>query len=94
MHRVRNSIEFQNTLEVIERTAKENNERNSTALNGECLIFKIHFMNTINFSRGELSLCHKNNCVNVKGDVAKTIVFGLAALVVISGIASMLAKSN
>jgi len=51
-------------------------------------------MNTINFSKGELSICHKNNCVNVRGDVAKTIVFGLAALVVISGIASMLAKSN
>ena len=51
-------------------------------------------MNSINFSKGELSLCHKNNCVNVRGDVAKTIVFGLATLVVISGVASMLEQSN
>lgn len=51
-------------------------------------------MNTINFSKGELNICHKDNCVNVRGDVAKAIVFGLAAIVVISGIASMLAKSN
>jgi|TARA_R110002051_G_scaffold105780_2_gene178846 hypothetical protein len=51
-------------------------------------------MNTINFSKGELSVCHKNNCVNVKGDAAKAIVFGIAALVVLSGIASMLNSSN
>lgn len=51
-------------------------------------------MNSINISNGELSLCHKNNCVNVRGDVAKAIVFGLATLVVISGIASMLEQSN
>lgn len=51
-------------------------------------------MNSINFSKGELSICHKNNCVNVKGDIAKAIVFGLAALVVINGIASILENSN
>lgn len=51
-------------------------------------------MNNINFSRGELSVCHKGNCVNVKGDVVKAIVFGIATLVVISGIASMLEPSN
>ena len=51
-------------------------------------------MNTINFSKGELSVCHKNNCVDVKGDAAKAIVFGIAALVVLSGIASMLNSSN
>ena len=55
---------------------------------------KIHFMNTIKFSEGELSVCHKNSCVSVRGDVAKAIVFGLAAIVVISGIASMLEHSN
>jgi len=51
-------------------------------------------MNSINFSTGELSVCHKGNCVNVRGDVAKTIIFGIATLVVISGIASMLEQSN
>ena len=51
-------------------------------------------MNSINFSKGELSLCHKNNCVNVRGDIAKTIVFGIATLIVISGISSMLEKSK
>ena len=51
-------------------------------------------MNTINFSKGELSVCHKGNCVNVKGDAVKAIVFGIASLVVISGIVSMLDSSN
>ena len=51
-------------------------------------------MNTINFSKEELNICHKNNCVNVKGGVAKTIVFGLATIIVISGITSMLEQSN
>ena len=51
-------------------------------------------MNSINFSKGELSVCHKNNCVNVRGDLAKAIVFGIATLVIISGIASLLEQSN
>lgn len=51
-------------------------------------------MNSIKFSQGELSVCHKTNCVNVKGDIAKAIVFGLAILVVIGGIASILENSN
>ncbi len=51
-------------------------------------------MNSINFSKGELNVCHKGNCVNVRGDVAKTIVFGIATLVVISGIAALLEQSN
>lgn len=52
------------------------------------------FMNSINFSKGELRVCHKNNCVNVRGDIAKAIVFGIATLIVIRGIASMLEQSN
>ncbi len=51
-------------------------------------------MNSINFSKGELRVCHKNNCVNVKGDIAKAIVFGIATLVVISGISTLLEQSN
>lgn len=51
-------------------------------------------MNSINFSKGELSVCHKGNCVNVRGDVAKAIVFSIATLVVISGIAALLKQSN
>lgn len=51
-------------------------------------------MNSINFSKGELSICHKGNCVNMRGDVAKAIVFGIATLVIIKGIASMLEQSN
>ena len=51
-------------------------------------------MNTINFSKGELRVCHKNNCLNVRGDIAKAIVFGLATLVVIGGIASMLERPD
>lgn len=51
-------------------------------------------MNTISFSQRGLKVCHKGNCVNVKDDVAKTIVFGIAAFVVISGVASMLSSSN
>jgi hypothetical protein len=51
-------------------------------------------MNSINFSEGELSVCHKGNCVNIRGDVAKAIVFGIAAIVVVSGIATLLEQSN
>tara|TARA_Y100000815_G_scaffold244256_1_gene242384 strand:+ start:6146 stop:6301 length:156 start_codon:yes stop_codon:yes gene_type:complete len=51
-------------------------------------------MNNIKFSKGELSICHKGTCVNVRGDVAKAIFFGIAALVVISGITSMLEQSK
>ncbi len=51
-------------------------------------------MNSIEVSKRRLSICHKGNCVNVKGDLAKTIVFGLAVLIVISGIASRLENSN
>ena len=70
------------------------NERNSTALNGDCLTLNFIFMNNINFSKGELSVCHKGNCVNVRGDVAKIIVFSVATLIVISGIAALLEQSN
>lgn len=51
-------------------------------------------MNTINFSKGELNICDKDNCVNVRGDVAKAVVFGIATLVVISGISKFLEQSN
>lgn len=51
-------------------------------------------MNSINFSKGELSVCRKGNCVNVSGDMAKAVGFGIATLVVINGIASILEQSN
>lgn len=51
-------------------------------------------MNSINLSKGELNVCHKGNCVNVRGDVAKAFVFGIATLVVICGIASVMEQSN
>jgi len=51
-------------------------------------------MNTINFSNGELSVCHKGNCVSVNGKIAEAVIFSIAALVVISGIASVLESSN
>lgn len=51
-------------------------------------------MNTINFSKGELSVCQKGNCVNIKGEAVKAIVFVIATFVVISGITSMLEQSN
>lgn len=51
-------------------------------------------MNSISISKKQLSLCHKGTCVNVKGNMAKTIVFGLAAFVVISGITSILKPTN
>lgn len=51
-------------------------------------------MNSINFSKGELSVCRKGNCVNVSGDMAKAVVFRIATLVVINGIASILEQSN
>jgi hypothetical protein len=51
-------------------------------------------MNSISISKEQLSLCHKGTCVTVEGNMAKTIVFGLAAIVVISGIVSMLDSTN
>ncbi len=51
-------------------------------------------MNSIEVAKGRLSICHKGNCVKVKGDLAKTIVFGLATLIVIGGIVSMFESSN
>ena len=51
-------------------------------------------MNSINFAEGRLSVCHKNNCVNVRGDVAKAITFGLASLIVIGSIAKVLEQPN
>jgi len=51
-------------------------------------------MNSINISKKQLSICHKGTCVNLRGDITKTIVFGIAVLVVVSGLASMLESSN
>jgi hypothetical protein len=51
-------------------------------------------MNSINFSKGDLSVCLKGNCVNVHGDVAKAVVFSITTLVVISGIVALLDQSN
>ena len=81
-------------LEVTEKIVAERNERNSTALNGDCLTFKICFMNSINISKQRLSICHKDTCINVKGNIAKTVVFGLAAIVVVNAITSVLESSN
>ena len=51
-------------------------------------------MNTINFSKGELSVCHKDSCTVVNGKMAKAIIFGVAMLIVLNGINSMLESSN
>ncbi|MGB3343657.1 MAG: hypothetical protein WBA61_07080 [Aequorivita sp.] len=51
-------------------------------------------MNTINFSKGELNVCHKNSCVIVNGKMGKAIIFGLATLIVLNGINSMLESAN
>lgn len=51
-------------------------------------------MNSINLSERGLSICHKNNCVNIKGDLAKAIAFGLAAIILIGGIAAILKQPN
>ncbi|SDE60971.1 hypothetical protein SAMN04487992_102218 [Cellulophaga baltica] len=51
-------------------------------------------MNSINLSDRGLSICHKNNCVNIKGNLAKAIAFGLATIIVIGGIAAILKQPN
>ncbi len=51
-------------------------------------------MNSLNISKEQLSLCHKETCVKINGNMAKTIVFSLAAIVLINGISSMLESSN
>jgi hypothetical protein len=47
-------------------------------------------MNSISFGADKVSFCHKNNCININGDVAKAITVGVAFIVVISSIASLL----
>lgn len=51
-------------------------------------------MNSINLSESGLGICHKNICVNIKGDLAKAIAFGLAAFILIGGIAAILKQPN
>lgn len=51
-------------------------------------------MQKIYFTEDKVSLCHKNNCIDVKGDVAKIIAFGLALMVVVSGISTLLESSK
>ncbi|MGO3719342.1 MAG: hypothetical protein ACTJGD_08415 [Mesonia hippocampi] len=51
-------------------------------------------MNSIDFSYSKLSICHNDSYVNVRGDAAKAIAFGLAALIVIRGITAVLEKAN
>lgn len=51
-------------------------------------------MNSINLSERGLSICHENNCVNIKGDLAKVIGFGIATIIVIGGIAAILKQPN
>lgn len=51
-------------------------------------------MNSINISKEQLTLRHKGTCVNVKGNMAKTIVLSLAAIILINGIATMLDSTN
>lgn len=51
-------------------------------------------MNSINFSEGKVGLCHKGNCINVRGDLAKPLTLGITALIVTVGIVSMLESSN
>lgn len=47
-------------------------------------------MSNISFGSDKVSFCHKNNCVNINGKVAKAIRIGVAFIVVISSIASLL----
>lgn len=50
--------------------------------------------NSITFKKDEVKFCHKNNCISVKGTVVKTLVFTVAAIVVVSGLASLLETSK
>jgi hypothetical protein len=44
-------------------------------------------------NRNEVSLCHKGNCIRVKGKNADLIAFGVFAMLLLIGI-SALAKSS
>ncbi|MDO6813232.1 hypothetical protein [Tenacibaculum soleae] len=51
-------------------------------------------MNNITFSKDKVSLCRKNKCINVKGDIAQAITFSIAILFVVSSVASLIKASE
>lgn len=54
-------------------------------------LFNLNFfnMNKLSISKDKVSLCYKNNCVDVKGNLAKVVTFSIALVVIFSGIASL-----
>lgn len=51
-------------------------------------------MNNISFSSNNVSFCNENNCLNIKGSLAKTITLGIALVVVFSSVASLLDSTD
>lgn len=44
----------------------------------------------ITISENKVSVCHNNNCLNIKGEKAKLVTFGIALFIVVSGISTLL----
>ncbi|MHC9089084.1 hypothetical protein ACXIHB_10265 [Tenacibaculum sp. IMCC1] len=45
-------------------------------------------------SENKVSVCHNNNCLNIKGENAKIVTFGIALFLVVSGISTLLEASK
>ena len=46
-------------------------------------------MKNFSFSEDKASFCYEDVCINTSGKIAKAVTFGLAAVVIITGIASL-----
>jgi hypothetical protein len=46
-------------------------------------------MRKLSIQKDKIDFCYKNNCVSFKGDIMKIITFGVATVIIISGIASL-----
>ena len=65
----------------------------SCDVKGNMFNLKLIFMSKYLQNRNEVSLCHKGNCIRVKGKNADLIAFGVFAMLLLIGI-SALAKSS
>lgn len=51
-------------------------------------------MSKLSIQKNKIDFCYKNNCISFKGEVMKIITFGVAAVIVVSGIATLFETSK
>jgi len=51
-------------------------------------------MSKLSIQKDKIDFCYKNNCISFKGEVMKTITFGIAVIILLAGVASMFDTSK